>query len=156
MKFAPGYDSTIRGIRPELRFGVLLADFALLYAGMNLAPFVGDIHSAHQPQLLIITTLLFITGAYAQWRYESARTFDFHDALRLLYGALTGTILALAGVWLLPGPLEHSSGRLVVIGAMLGFALRMFLRIGLVMVRNFILTRRPNAQKVLIVGVGMP
>lgn len=156
MKFAPGYDSTIRGIRPELRFGLLFADFGLLYAGMNLAPVVGDIHSAHQPQLLIITALLFITGAYAQWRYESARTFDFHDVMRLLFGAVTGTVLALAGVWLLPGPLEHSSGRLVVIGAMLGFALRMFLRIGLVVVRNFVLTRRPNAQKVLIVGVGMP
>ncbi len=156
MKLAPGFDSTLRGIRPELRFGLLLADFVLLYAAVNLATGVGDIHSSHQPQLLLIAALLFITGAYAQWRYESARTFDFHDVLRLLYGAGTGTILALAGVWLLPGPLEHSSGRLVVIGAMLGFLLRMFLRVALVVVRTFVMTRRPNAQKVLIVGVGMP
>ena len=156
MKLSPGFDSTIRGIRPELRIGLLLADFILLYAGVNLATAVGDIHSAHQPQLLLITVLLFVTGAYVQWRFESARTFDFHDVLRLLYGTATGTVLALAGVWLLPGPLQHMSGRLVVIGAMLGFSLRMFLRIALVTMRNFILTRRPNAQKVLIVGIGMP
>lgn len=156
MKLAPGFDSTIRGIRSELRIGLLLADFVLLYVGVNAATVVGDIHSAHQPQLLLITVLLFITGSPAQWRYESARTFDFHDVLRLLFGAVTGTVLALAGVWLLPGPLQHMSGRLVVIGAMLGFSMRMFLRIALVTARNFVITRRPNAQKVLIVGIGMP
>ena len=156
MKFAPGFDSTVRGIRPELRFGLLIADFILLFAAVNLATGVGDIHTAHLGQLLLLCGLLFVTGAYVQWRWESARTFDFHDVLRLLYGAVSGTILALACVWLLPGPLEHQSGRLVVIAAMLGFTLRMFLRIALVVLRTFILTRRPNAQRVLIVGVGMP
>jgi FlaA1/EpsC-like NDP-sugar epimerase len=156
MKFTPGFDSTVRGIRPGLRLGLLIADFILLYAAVNLATGVGNIYSAHQPQILMITALLFVTGAYLQWRWESARTFDFHDVLRLLYGALGGTVLALACVWLVPGPLEHQSGRLVVIAAMLGFILRMFLRIALVILRTAVLTRRPNAQKVLVVGVGMP
>lgn len=156
MKLAPGLDSTVRGIRPELRFGLLIADFALFFTAVNLATGVGDIHSATLSQMLLLTALLFATGAYVQWRWESARTFDFHDVLRLLYGAVGGVLLALACVWLLPGPLEHASGRLVVIAAMTGFMLRMFLRIALVMMRTTILTRRPNAQKVLVVGVGMP
>lgn len=156
MKLAPGFDSTVRGIRPELRFGLLVADFALFYTAVYVATGVGDIHSATPLQMLLITALLFVTGAYVQWRWESARTFDFHDVLRLLYGAIGGTLLALACVWIIPGPLEHASGRLVVIAAMAGFMLRMFLRIALVMLRNVMLTRRPNAQKVLVVGVGMP
>lgn len=156
MKLSAALDLTVRGIRPELRFGLMIADFAFFVAAVNLATGVGDIHSAHQPQLLMLAGLLFVTGAYVQWRYESARTFDFHDVMRLLYGALSGTLLALVCVWLLPNPLEHMSGRLVVIAAMLGFILRMFLRIALVMLRTFILTRRPNAQRVLVVGVGMP
>ncbi len=135
---------------------MLIVDFVLLFLAVNLATGVGDIHSAHESQLLIVAALLFISGAYVQWRWESARTFDFHDVLRLLYGALGGTVLALTFVWLLPGPLKHQSGRLVVIAAMLGFILRMFLRIALVMLRTFILARRPNAQKVIVVGVGMP
>ncbi len=156
MKFTPDLDTTVRGIRPGLRFGLLIADFALLFIAVVSATAVGDIHSAHPVQLALITLLLFVTGAYMQWRYESARTFDFHDVLRLLYGAVGGTLLALTCVWLLPGPLEHSSGRLVVIAAMLGFILRMFLRIALVLARTFVLTSRPNAQRVLVVGVGMP
>jgi FlaA1/EpsC-like NDP-sugar epimerase len=156
MKLTPALDSTVRGIRSELRFGLMIADLGFLIAAVNLATIVGDIHSAHQPQLLLLAGLLYVTGAYVQWRYESARTFDFHDVLRLLYGALSGTFLALICVWLLPNPLEHMSGRLVVIAAMLGFILRMFLRIALVMLRTTILTRRPNAQRVLVVGVGMP
>jgi FlaA1/EpsC-like NDP-sugar epimerase len=155
MKLTPDFDSTVRGIRPELRFGLLLADFALFYTAVNLATGVGDIHTAKPVQMLLITALLFITGAYVQWRWESARTFDFHDVLRLLYGAAGGTVLALLCVWVLPGPLEHTSGRLVVIAAMTGFILRMFLRIALVLMRTTILTHRPNAQRVLVVGVGM-
>ncbi|HKU67071.1 MAG TPA: nucleoside-diphosphate sugar epimerase/dehydratase [Candidatus Baltobacteraceae bacterium] len=156
MKLAPGLDSTVRGIRPELRFGLLIADFALFFTAVNIAAGVGDIHSAKPLQMLLLTCLLFATGAYMQWRWESARTFDFHDVLRLLYGAVSGVLLALVFLWLVPGPLEHTSGRLVVIAAMTGFMLRMLLRIALVMLRTTILTRRPNAQKVLVVGVGMP
>ena len=156
MKFSPTLDPMLRGIRPELRFGLIVADFVLLLLAVNLATLVGDIHSEHPLQLLMLTAMLFAAGAYIQWRYESARTFDFHDVLRLLYGAVGGTLLALAMVWLFPGPLYHSSGRLVVIAAMLGFVLRMFLRIALVLLRTFILTRRPNAQRVVIVGLGMP
>ncbi|HZT11758.1 MAG TPA: polysaccharide biosynthesis protein, partial [Candidatus Baltobacteraceae bacterium] len=156
MKISPALDPMLRGIRPELRFGLIVADFVLLLLAVNLATLVGDIHSEHPLQLLMLTAMLFVAGAYIQWRYESARTFDFHDVLRLLYGAVGGTLLALAMVWLIPGPLYHSSGRLVVIAAMLGFVLRMFLRIALVLLRTFILTRRPNAQRVVIVGLGMP
>lgn len=156
MKLSTRFDSSVRDIRPELRFGLMIADFAFFVLAANLATGVGDIHSAHEAQLLMLAGLLFVTGAYVQWRYESARTFDFHDVLRLLYGALSGTLLALACVWLLPNPMEHMSGRLVVIAAILGFILRMFLRIALVLLRTFILTRRPNAQRVLVVGVGLP
>ncbi len=133
----------------------MTADFAVLIIAVYVATGVGYIHSAGAGQLLLLAALLFVTGAYVQWRYESARTFDFHDVLRLLYGAAGGTVLALACVWLLPGPLEHMSGRLVVIAAMLGFILRMFLRIAMVLLRTFLYTQRPNAQKVLVVGVGM-
>ncbi len=156
MRLAPKFDSTMREIRPELRFGLLIADFVALVAAVNLATGVGFISTAHEPQLLMLAALLYVTGAYVQWRWESARTFDFHDVLRLLMGTASGTVLALACVWLLPNPLEHMSGRLVAIAAMLGFILRMFIRIGLVMLRTFILTRRPNAQRALIVGVGIP
>lgn len=156
MKLAPGLDLTVRGIRPELRFGLLISDFVLFFTAVNLAAAVGDIHSSTPLQMLLLSALLFVTGAYVQWRWESARTFDFHDVLRLLYGAVSGVLLALTFVWLIPGPLEHSSGRLVVIAAMTGFMLRMFLRIALVLLRHVILTSRPNAQRVLVVGVGMP
>jgi len=156
MKFAPRFDSTVRDIRPELRFGLLIADFIILVTAVELARVVGNIYSSTQADLGMLVGLLFVTGAYFQWRFESARTFDFHDVLRLLEGAVGGTLLALACVWLVPSPIWHTSGRIVVIAAMLGFILRMFLRIALVLFRNSILTRRPNAQKVLIVGVGIP
>jgi len=143
-------------MRPEVRFGLMLADLVALLLAVYLATAVGYIHSADVRQIVSLAVLLFVTGAYVQWRYESARTFDFHDVLRLLYGAAGGTALALACVWLLPGPLEHMSGRLVVIAAMLGFIFRMLLRIALVLLRTYVYTRRPNAQNVLIVGVGMP
>ena len=156
MRLAPNLDSTVRGIRPELRFGLLVADLALFFTAVWVATGVGDIHSATLPQMGLLTGLLFVSGAYVQWRWESARTFDFHDVLRLLYGAVSGVVLALACVWVLPSPLEHSSGRLVVIAAMTGFILRMFLRIALVLLRNYILTSRPNAQRVVVVGVGLP
>ena len=156
MKYSAAFETTVRGIRPELRLGLLCSDLCLFVTAVQLAPIVGDIHSAVESQLLLLAGLLFITGAYIQWRYESARTFDFHDVMRLLYGALGGALLALILVWLLPDPLQHASGRLVVIAAMLGFILRLFLRIGLVMLRTAIMTSRPNAQRVLIVGVGMP
>jgi FlaA1/EpsC-like NDP-sugar epimerase len=156
MKFAPRLDSPTRDIRPELRFGLLIADFLLFVTAVELARVVGDIYTTTQAQVGMIVGLLFLSGAYVQWRYESARTFDFHDVLRLLGGAVAGTLIALACVWLLPTPLTHASGRIVVIAAMLGFILRMFLRIALVLLRNSILRRRPNAQKVLVAGVGMP
>jgi FlaA1/EpsC-like NDP-sugar epimerase len=145
-----------RGIRSELRFGLLIADLALLLGAVKLATTVGDIHSATNGQLIIIAGLLFVTGAYMQWRFESARTFDFHDVLRLLYGAVSGVVLALLFVWIIPSPLHDVSGRVVVIAALLGLFMRMFLRIGIVMGRTFAFTRRPNAQRVAVVGVGMP
>ena len=156
MKFAPRLDSSTRDIRPELRFGLLIADFILFVTAAELARVVGDIYTTTQAQVGMIVGFLFLTGAYVQWRYESARTFDFHDVLRLLGGAVAGTLIGLVCVWLLPTPLTHASGRVVVIAAMLGFILRMFLRIALVLLRNSILSRRPNAQKVLVAGVGMP
>jgi FlaA1/EpsC-like NDP-sugar epimerase len=156
MKFAPGFDTTARDIRPELRYGLLIADFILLVTAVELSRFVVDVNTSRPGQLATLVGLLFVAGAYVQWRYESARTFDFHDVLRLLAGAAAGTLLASAGVWLIPSPLTHTSGRIVVVAAMLGFILRMFLRIALVLLRNSILTRRPNAQRVIVVGVGMP
>src|ERR671925_328842 len=110
MKIESGFDSTLRGIRPELRFGLLIADFILLVIAVEMAKFVGDLYKATQGQLSFLVALLFVTGAYVQWRYESARTFDFHDVLRLLYGAAGGTVLALACIWLITSPLAHESG----------------------------------------------
>jgi FlaA1/EpsC-like NDP-sugar epimerase len=142
-------------MRPELRFGLLIADYAVLLLAVYAASGVGNVPRPGITQIVLVASFLFITGAYVQWRYESARTFDFHDVLRLLSGAAGGTALALACVWLLP-PLEHAPLRVVVIAAMLGFILRMLLRIALVMLRTFLYTRRPYAQTVLVVGVGMP
>ncbi len=152
----PSLDSTARGIRLEWRIGLLIADFMLLVAAVYMARVVGDLYKSTPAQLALVAAMLFFSGAYVQWRYESVRTFDFYDVLRLLAGAAAGTVLALACVWLIPGPLWRSSGRIVVVAAMLGFMLRMFLRIALVLLRNYLLLSRPNAQRVLIVGVGMP
>ncbi len=155
MKIRIGAPET-RGIRPELRYGLLIADGLLSAAAVALAIPVSDVHSASVAQLAIVATVLFVTGSYAQFRYESARTFDFHDVLRLLLGACAASVLALACIWLIPSPLSHASGRLVVVAAMLAFVLRMFVRIGLVLARTRILSHRPNAQRVIVAGVGLP
>ncbi len=146
---------SVRGIRPELRFGLLLADLFICVGTVFLAPEVGDIHTMGPYQLLFLAGLLFLSGAYIQFRYESARTFDLHDVLRLLFGALAGVALAFAFVWWIPSPLLHASGRIVVIAAMAAFIARMFLRIGLVLLRKRILNHRPDAQRIIVVGVGM-
>ena len=143
-----------RGIRPLLRLALFLADCALLALAVWITPVIGDIHSATAGELALIAAILLLAGTYVQIRYESARTFDFHDVVRLLFGAVAGTVLALIAEQL-PTPLSHASGRLVVIAAVVGFTFRMFVRIGLVTFRNWWLQRRPNAQRVLIVGSGM-
>lgn len=143
-----------RGIRPLLRASLFVADAVLVALAVAIAPSVGDIHTASHEELAIVGAILLLVGAYVQFRYESARTFDFHDVLRLLVGALGGALLALVFEQL-PTPLSHASGRLVVIAAMLAFVLRMFARIGLVMARTWWITRRPEAKRVLIVGHGI-
>ncbi len=146
----------LRGIRPALRFGLLVTDLFVAAAAVALAQLVADVHSATIGQLAIIAVVLWVSGAYIQFRYESARTFDFHDVLRLLGGAIAGTLLAMLCVWILPSPLWHASGRIVAVAAMLAFIMRTFVRIGLVIVRTRIYTHRPNAQRVIVVGVGLP
>ncbi len=150
-----GTQRSNRGIRTELRFGLLAADLVLFAAAVALAPVVADIHSADALQLGILAAIFFVCGAYIQFRFESARTFDFHDVLRLLLGAFAGMLLAYLFIWLVPSPLSHASGRLVAVAAMIGFVLRMFVRIALVLLRTWIMTRRPNAQRVVVVGVGI-
>jgi FlaA1/EpsC-like NDP-sugar epimerase len=105
-------------------------------------------------QLALMGAIMLVTGAYVQFRYESARTFDFHDVVRLLIGASAGAVLVLI-FEAVPSPLHDASGRLVVIVATLSFVLRMFARICLVLVRAWVMNRRPNAKRVLIVGHGI-
>ncbi|HTX57366.1 MAG TPA: nucleoside-diphosphate sugar epimerase/dehydratase [Candidatus Acidoferrales bacterium] len=143
-----------RAIRPLLRAALFIADCGLVGLAIVLAPTVGDIHSATQEQLALIGAILLLTGCYVQFRYESARTFDFHDVVRLLVGAASGAILALI-FEAIPSPLTGASGRLVVIAATLSFVLRLFSRIGLVVLRGWWLSRRPDAKRVLIVGHGL-
>ncbi len=143
-----------RTIRPLLRAGLFAADCITVGFAVSLAPIVGDVHTASREQLGIMALILLLFGAYVQFRYESARTFDFHDVVRLLVGAIAGALLALAFEQL-PTPLSMASGRLVVIAALLAFVLRMFVRIGLVMARTWWYTRRPEAKRVLIVGHGI-
>jgi FlaA1/EpsC-like NDP-sugar epimerase len=143
-----------RGIRPLLRASLFAADVTLVAAATAMAPIVGDIHSASPEQLSLIAGIMLIVGAYVQFRYESARTFDFHDVVRLLVGAAAGTLLALL-FESAPTPLHDASGRLVVIIATLSFILRMFARICLVWVRAWWMNHRPNAKRVLIVGHGI-
>lgn len=150
-----GKEAHVRGIRPELRFGLLAADGALTLAAVALATSVSDVHSSKPYQLLELALLLFVCGAYFQFRFESARTFDFHDVLRLLGGAIGGTLLALVLAWVVPSPLWHISGRLVAVAALLAFITRMFVRIGMILVRVKVLTHRPHAERVLVVGVGL-
>lgn len=144
-----------RSIRPWLRFGLFVSDCVFVGAAMALTPSIGDIHTASIEQLAIIGAILLVTGSYVQLRYESARTFDFHDVMRLLGGAVIGALLALV-LEQLRTPLTHASGRLVVIAAITAFVLRMFSRIGLVLLRTWWITRRPNGKRTLIVGVGIP
>jgi FlaA1/EpsC-like NDP-sugar epimerase len=145
-----------RGIRPELRYGLLVADLVLFSIAVAIAAPVADVKTARFDQLLTVVLLFFVCGAYVQFRYESARTFDLYDVIRLLVGAIAGVLLAYAFVWAIPSPIYHISGRFVTIAALLGFVLRMFVRIGLVFARTWILNRRPNAQRVVIVGIGVP
>ena len=143
-----------RGIRPFLRAALLGADTLCCAAGVSLAPSVGDIHTAKPIQLAIMGAILLLVGAYVQFRYESARTFDFHDVLRLLLGAAGGALLALICEQV-PTPLTGASGRLVLIAAMLAYLMRMFTRIALVAFRNRWITRRRDAKRVAIVGHGI-
>jgi FlaA1/EpsC-like NDP-sugar epimerase len=155
MRIGISAEPLARGIRPELRYGLLFADGAFAVAAVALATQIADVHSASVGQLGLLAAILFITGSYGQFRYESARTFDFHDVLRLLSGAVAGAVLAYLCIWIVPSPLTHVSGRLVAVAAMAAFTMRMFVRIGLVLVRTKILTHRPNAQRVIVVGVGI-
>ncbi|HEX8807097.1 MAG TPA: hypothetical protein VF741_09110, partial [Candidatus Aquilonibacter sp.] len=141
-------------IRPLLRAALFVADCVLVAFATLLAPTVGDIHSASWSQLALIGAILLVTGTYVQFRYESARTFDFHDVVRLLVGAASGALLALLFEEI-PSPLTAASGRLVVIAATLAFVLRMFSRIALVLARSWWRRRRPQAKRVLIVGHGI-
>jgi FlaA1/EpsC-like NDP-sugar epimerase len=143
-----------RGIRPLLRGALFVSDCVFVGLAVALAPLVGDIHSATHEQLFILAGILLLFGAYVQFWHESARTFDFHDVVRLLLGAIGGALCALLFEQL-PTPLSLASGRLVVIAAMLAFVLRMFSRIGLVLLRGWWITRRPDAKRVLIVGHGI-
>ncbi|HTZ54625.1 MAG TPA: nucleoside-diphosphate sugar epimerase/dehydratase [Candidatus Acidoferrum sp.] len=143
-----------RAIRPLLRAALFVADCVLVAIAVFVAPAVGDIHSASWQQLALVAGILLVTGCYVQFRYESARTFDFHDVVRLLVGAASGALLALIFEEI-PSPLTAASGRLVVIAAMLAFVLRMFSRIALVLVRSWWRRRRPDAKRVLIVGHGI-
>ncbi|HTV91337.1 MAG TPA: nucleoside-diphosphate sugar epimerase/dehydratase [Verrucomicrobiae bacterium] len=144
----------LRGLRPLLRAALFAADCAVVGLAVVLAPQVANIYTTSHLQLLIIAGILVVVGSYVQFRYESARTFDFHDVLRLLVGAIGGALLALLFEQV-PSPLSLASGRIVVIAAMLAFLLRMFLRIGLVFLRSWWITRRPGAKRVLIVGHGI-
>jgi FlaA1/EpsC-like NDP-sugar epimerase len=143
-----------RAIRPLLRAALFVADCILVAFATFLAPIVGDIRTASLYQLALIGAILLITGCYVQFRYESARTFDFHDVVRLLIGAASGALLALLFEEI-PSPLTAASGRLVVIAATLAFVLRMFSRIALVLARSWWRRRRPQAKRVLIVGHGI-
>ncbi|HET9029771.1 MAG TPA: nucleoside-diphosphate sugar epimerase/dehydratase [Candidatus Aquilonibacter sp.] len=143
-----------RGIRPLLRAALLIADAVLVTAAVLIAPLAGDINTATPADVAMVAAILLLVGSYVQFRYESARTFDFHDVLRLLVGAFGGAALALLFEQL-PTPLSHASGRFVVIAALLAFVLRMFARIALVTARHWWITRRPDARRVLLVGHGI-
>jgi FlaA1/EpsC-like NDP-sugar epimerase len=143
-----------RRIRPLLRLGLFLSDCILVGVAVGMAPAVGDIHSASFEQLAIVGAILLVVGAYVQFAYETVRTFDFYDVVRLLGGSILGALLALL-LEQLPTPLTGASGRLVIIAAMLAFLMRMLARIGLVLFRTWWITRRPNAERVLIVGHGI-
>ena len=143
-----------RGLRPLLRGALFAGDCVVVGVAVALAPQVANIHTTTHLELLIIGCILVVVGSYVQFRYESARTFDFHDVLRLLLGAIAGALLALLFEQV-PSPLSLASGRIVVVAAMLAFMLRMFLRIGLVFWRSWWITQRPGAKRVLIVGHGI-
>ena len=128
-------------------------DCVLVAAAVALAPAIGNLHTTSPRELAIIGALLLLAGSYAQIRYESARTFDFHDVVRLFVGTLAGALLALVFEQI-PTPLTHASGRIVAIAAMSAFVLRMIPRIALVQLRTWWIGRRQNAKRVLIVGHG--
>ena len=146
--------SGARGIRPLLRGTLFATDCVLVALAVALAPKIGDVHTASWRELAMIGALLLLAGSYVQVRYESARTFDFHDVVRLFVGTLAGALLALLFEQI-PTPLSHASGRIVAIAAMTAFVLRMVPRITLVQLRMWWIGRRKNAQRVLIVGHGL-
>lgn len=143
----------LRGIRPQVRVGLIIIDFLLFLIAVKLAGVLGDIHSATRVQLVILAVVLFIASLASEPRGETARTFDFTDVLRLTLGAGIGTLAALV-FELVPSPLAHASGRLVLIAALLGFIFRMVVRIGIVSTRTTLIRRRPEALRTLVIGAG--
>ncbi len=143
-----------RGIRPLLRAALFATDCVLVAIAVAAAPAIGDVHSASTAELAIIGGIILLVGSYVQIRYESARTFDFHDVLRLFAGALAGAILALLFEQI-PTPFSHASGRIVAIAAMTAFVLRMIPRIALVQLRTWWIGRRPDGKRALVVGHGI-
>ncbi|MBV8244595.1 MAG: polysaccharide biosynthesis protein [Candidatus Eremiobacteraeota bacterium] len=143
----------VRGIRPQIRLGLIVTDLLLFLIAAPLAAALGDITSPTREQLLLLAALLWAASVVAQPRGETGRSFDFHDVIRLSLGATLGTLIVLT-LEKLPDPLWHASGRLVLIAAVVGFILRMALRVGIVAGRKLILSRRPNARRVVVVGSG--
>ena len=70
------------------RYGLLVTDLLIALASVALATNVADVHSASAAQLLVLAALLYVSGAYVQFRFENSHAFDFHDVLRLLSGAV--------------------------------------------------------------------
>ncbi|MDQ6827058.1 MAG: polysaccharide biosynthesis protein [Candidatus Eremiobacteraeota bacterium] len=146
-------DSTLRGMRPQVKIGLIVIDLLLFLIAVKLSAALGDIHSATRVQLLILAGVLFVASLTAEPKGETARTFDFSDVLRLTLGAAVGTLAALA-FEMVPSPLAHASGRLVIIAALLGFIFRLAVRIGIVSTRTRLIRRRRGALPTLVVGAG--
>jgi len=60
MRLATNVDPRIRGMRPELRFGLMIADFTALVLSVYLATGVGNIHSAGPSQVFLLAALFFV------------------------------------------------------------------------------------------------
>jgi FlaA1/EpsC-like NDP-sugar epimerase len=144
---------TLRGIRPQVRAALLVADFVTFGCAALLATRVADVESTRPEGLITLAIVLYLASLVGDTRGETARTFDQHDVMRMLGGATLGTIAA----WIfetVPSPLAHASGRLVIVAAMLGFVLRIFVRIGVVATRRALYSRRREGKRTLLVGAG--
>jgi FlaA1/EpsC-like NDP-sugar epimerase len=144
---------TLHGIRPQVRAVLMILDLVTFLAAAFLAENVIQAEPVTRSSIVTLALTLYFASVLADARGETARTFDLHDITRMVTGAALGGLFAFA-FEAIPSPIAHVSGRVVFLVAIMGFVLRILLRIAVVSVRRWLYGRRSGAKRTLLVGAG--